>query len=120
VGDENPDGTLIFQRTFLSGPISVGGFSFSATPDPPGPRNCGHAESAAEAKVAEKAQSDAQRKSRRIIHSLKCSLRGAHRAEADGRTEAEKCRSDETNGTIGSLGRAASESVTHSSRIGRS
>src|SRR4051812_38006298 len=42
MGDENPEGTFTFHFTFLSGPTSIGGFWPSATPDPPGPRNCGH------------------------------------------------------------------------------
>src|SRR4029434_1591607 len=42
-GDESPLGTATFHFTFFAGPISTGGFWPSATPDPPGPRNCGHA-----------------------------------------------------------------------------
>src|SRR6266446_1581537 len=41
IGDEKPLGVLTFHLTFLSGPKSIGGFWFSATPDPLGPRNCG-------------------------------------------------------------------------------
>src|SRR5262245_36970712 len=43
VGEENPAGTGTFHLTFLSGPNATGGFWPSATPDPPGPRNPGHA-----------------------------------------------------------------------------
>src|SRR5580692_11446989 len=43
IGEENPLGTGTFHFTFLSGPNSTGGFCPSATPDPPGPRNCGQA-----------------------------------------------------------------------------
>src|SRR6266404_80799 len=43
IGDEIPAGTGTFHWTFRSGPISTGGFCPSATPDPPGPRNCGQA-----------------------------------------------------------------------------
>src|SRR5205085_2708780 len=43
IGEENPGGTGTFQRTFRSGPNSTGGFSPSATAEPPDPRNCGHA-----------------------------------------------------------------------------
>src|SRR5204863_9240573 len=42
IGDDQPPGALTFHLTFLSGPNSTGGFCSSATPDPPGPRNCGH------------------------------------------------------------------------------
>jgi hypothetical protein len=80
IGDEKPGGTLIFQRTFLSGPISVGGFSFSAMAEPPGPRNWGHAGSAAEVEPAASAHSDAHRKSRRIFSSP----RSAESAGLDG------------------------------------
>src|SRR5688572_21775174 len=43
IGDEAPLGAATFHFTFFSGPISTGGFCPSATPDPPGPRNRGHA-----------------------------------------------------------------------------
>src|SRR5688500_14044202 len=43
IGDERPGGAGTFQRTFLSGPNSTGGFWSSATPDPLGPRNWGQA-----------------------------------------------------------------------------
>src|SRR4051812_14014115 len=46
IGEENPGGTLTFHFTFLSGPNSTGGFCPSATADPFGPRNCGHASGA--------------------------------------------------------------------------
>jgi hypothetical protein len=42
IGDDSPDGAGTFHFTFFSGPTSTGGFCPSATPDPPGPRNCGH------------------------------------------------------------------------------
>jgi hypothetical protein len=64
IGDESPLGTGFFHFTFLSGPTSTGGFWSSATPDPPGPRNCGHGASdfeleevAAKTTVAAKQQS---------------------------------------------------------------
>src|SRR5262245_3359680 len=41
-GEESPLGAGTFHLTFLSGPNSTGGFWSSATPDPFGPRNCGH------------------------------------------------------------------------------
>src|SRR5580704_11682156 len=43
IGDDNPLGARTFHLTFLSGPNSTGGFWPMAMPDPPGPRNCGHA-----------------------------------------------------------------------------
>src|SRR5687768_13804551 len=43
IGEERPLGALTFHFTFLSGPSSTGGFWSSATPEPPGPRNCGQA-----------------------------------------------------------------------------
>src|SRR5262245_3334256 len=43
IGDESPLGAGTFHFTFFSGPNSTGGFCPSATPDPPGPRNCGQA-----------------------------------------------------------------------------
>src|SRR6266851_9593133 len=43
IGDDIPVGARTFHFTFLSGPNSTGGFWPAATPDPPGPRNCGHA-----------------------------------------------------------------------------
>ena len=43
IGDESPAGTGTFHFTFLSGPMSTGGFSSIAMPDPLGPRNRGHA-----------------------------------------------------------------------------
>src|SRR5262245_9026560 len=46
-GDDMPLGTATFHFTFLVGPISTGGFCPSATAEPPGPRNCGHAGSPA-------------------------------------------------------------------------
>src|SRR5262245_4969573 len=42
-GEDSPGGAGTFHFTFLSGPISTGGFWSSATPEPLGPRNCGHA-----------------------------------------------------------------------------
>src|SRR5262245_30619672 len=42
MGEDPPFGAVTFHFTFLSGPNSTGGFCPSATPDPPGPRNCGH------------------------------------------------------------------------------
>src|SRR6516164_826971 len=44
IGEDRPAGAGTFHLRFLSGPNSTGGFWPSATPDPPGPRNCGHAE----------------------------------------------------------------------------
>src|SRR5262249_55230219 len=41
MGEDRPPGTDTFHFTFLSGPNSTGGFWSSATPEPPGPRNCG-------------------------------------------------------------------------------
>src|SRR5579885_850075 len=41
-GDDTPGGTATFHLTFFCGPNSTGGFWPAATPDPPGPRNCGH------------------------------------------------------------------------------
>src|SRR6516164_2081374 len=43
IGEDRPAGAGTFHLRFLSGPNSTGGFWPSATPDPPGPRNCGHA-----------------------------------------------------------------------------
>src|SRR5438552_16426833 len=43
IGEEDPAGAGTFHFTFLSGPNSTGGFWPSAAPDPPGPRNPGHA-----------------------------------------------------------------------------
>src|SRR5262245_36326872 len=43
IGDDKPLGILTFHFTFLLGPNRTGGFCPSATPDPPGPRNCGQA-----------------------------------------------------------------------------
>src|SRR5687767_391151 len=43
IGDESPLGTTTFHFTFFSGPNSTGGFWFSATPDPLGPRKRGQA-----------------------------------------------------------------------------
>src|SRR6266571_8211563 len=43
IGEERPLGADTFHLTFLSGPNSTGGFALSATPDPFGPRNRGHA-----------------------------------------------------------------------------
>src|SRR5262245_58238019 len=43
IGDDSPPGAGTFHLTFLSGPSSTGGFWPSATPDPFGPRNWGHA-----------------------------------------------------------------------------
>src|SRR6516165_2544499 len=42
-GEDRPPGAGTFHLRFLVGPNSTGGFWPSATPDPPGPRNCGHA-----------------------------------------------------------------------------
>src|SRR5262249_25591347 len=42
-GGASPAGAGTFHFTFLAGPNSTGGFSVSATPEPPGPRNWGHA-----------------------------------------------------------------------------
>src|SRR5262245_65685914 len=42
-GEDSPLGAGTFHFTFLSGPNSTGGFWSSATPEPPGPRNWGHA-----------------------------------------------------------------------------
>src|SRR5438128_2585703 len=53
MGDERPDPTAVFQRTFLPGPNSTGGLP-SPSPEEFGPRNAGHASfasSAAPAKV---------------------------------------------------------------------
>src|SRR5437667_1262541 len=47
-GDDSPDATGVFQRTFWLGPNSTGGLP-SPIPDEFGPRNCGH--SAAPANV---------------------------------------------------------------------
>src|ERR1700676_2031092 len=43
IGEDRPRGAGTFHLRFLVGPNSTGGFWPSATPDPPGPRNCGHA-----------------------------------------------------------------------------
>src|SRR5256712_12698375 len=43
IGEERPLGAGTFHFTFLSGPNSTGGFWPSATPEPSGPRNRGHA-----------------------------------------------------------------------------
>ena len=43
IGDDRPPGTRTFHFTFLSGPNCTGGFWPVAIPDPPAPRNCGHA-----------------------------------------------------------------------------
>lgn len=40
-GDECPEGTLADQSTLLLALKSSGNWQFSATPEPPGPRNCG-------------------------------------------------------------------------------
>src|SRR5262245_59461677 len=42
IGEESPLGTGTFHFAFLSGPNSTGGFAWSATPDPLGPRHRGH------------------------------------------------------------------------------
>src|SRR5688572_31156128 len=42
MGDERPGGAGTFHLTFVSGPMLIGGLACSATPEPPGPRNCGH------------------------------------------------------------------------------
>src|SRR5262245_44341201 len=52
IGEDRPLGTGIFHFTFLSGPISTGGFWPSATPDPFGPRNLGHGDSSAPKLIA--------------------------------------------------------------------
>ena len=44
-GDEAPGGGEIFQSWFVPGPNSIGGLADSETPEPFGPRNCGHQES---------------------------------------------------------------------------
>src|SRR6516165_8666107 len=44
IGEDRPPGAGTFHLRFLVGPNSTGGFWLSATPDPPGPRNCGHAD----------------------------------------------------------------------------
>src|SRR6516164_9791404 len=43
IGEDRPAGAGTFHLRFLVGPNSTGGFWPSATPDPFGPRNCGHA-----------------------------------------------------------------------------
>src|SRR5437899_528292 len=48
MGDDSPDPTAVFQRTFWLGPNSTGGLP-SPIPDEFGPLNCGH--SAAPAKL---------------------------------------------------------------------
>src|SRR6267142_4904566 len=48
MGDESPDPTAVFQRTFWLGPNSTGGLP-SPIPEEFGPLNCGH--SAAPAKL---------------------------------------------------------------------
>src|SRR5262245_28403896 len=40
-GDDRPEGVSVFQRRFVSALNWMGGFSFSATPEEFGPRNCG-------------------------------------------------------------------------------
>src|SRR4051794_37719204 len=52
MGDELPAAIGTFQATFSSGPKCSGGLLASATPVPPGPRNCGHAGSPAVANEA--------------------------------------------------------------------
>src|SRR5882672_928900 len=47
IGDDSPDPTVVFQRTFWLGPNSTGGLP-SPIPEEFGPLNCGH--SAAPAK----------------------------------------------------------------------
>jgi hypothetical protein len=44
-GDEAPGSVEIFQSWFVPGPNSTGGLADSETPEPFGPRNCGHQES---------------------------------------------------------------------------
>src|SRR6478609_7287960 len=41
MGDDSPDPTAVFQRTFWLGPNSMGGLP-SPTPEEFGPLNCGH------------------------------------------------------------------------------
>src|SRR5262245_24884646 len=41
IGEESPLGVETFHFKFLSGPNSTGGFAWSATPEPFGPRNRG-------------------------------------------------------------------------------
>src|ERR1700722_14562780 len=41
MGDDAPGGTATFHAKFSFGPNLTGGFFFSATPEPLGPRNCG-------------------------------------------------------------------------------
>src|SRR4029077_1700099 len=48
MGDDSPDPTAVFQRTFWAGPNSTGGLP-SPIPEEFGPLNCGH--SAAPAKL---------------------------------------------------------------------
>src|SRR5467141_1779830 len=48
IGDDSPDPTAVFQRTFWLGPNSTGGLP-SPIPEEFGPLNCGH--SAAPAKL---------------------------------------------------------------------
>src|SRR5262249_7507273 len=43
IGEDRPAGAGTFHLRFLAGPNSTGGFCPPATPDPPGPRNCGQA-----------------------------------------------------------------------------
>ena len=43
IGEDNPSGASIFHKTFLSGPKSIGGDTFSgAIPNAFVPRNCNH------------------------------------------------------------------------------
>src|SRR5262245_51047856 len=65
-----PLGHATFHLTFFSGPISTGGCCPSATPDPFGPRNCGHGEPSA-ARVGEPTTSTTRQASLRILHPLR-------------------------------------------------
>src|SRR5512138_2358159 len=47
IGEEWPEGIVVFQTTLLCGPKCSGGFALAATPRPLGPRNCGQVSSAA-------------------------------------------------------------------------
>src|SRR5262245_10642157 len=62
-----PLGHATFHLTFFSGPISTGGCCPSATPDPFGPRNCGHGEPSA-ARVVETTTSTTRQASVRILY----------------------------------------------------